>query len=149
MAFPKPELIIPAGFLLVTGLVVGVVFLREFTDQRINGVKDLSLVPGLRTLGVVPHIDEDPDGCENFESAVLEFGQSVMAESLRQTWTQLSRNCAPTERRVVVFFPCSPDTGCTGTVLNVAASAAAAGRKVLVIDGDFRRPGLAERLGLI
>ena len=30
MAFPKPELIIPAGFLLVTGLVVGVVFLREF-----------------------------------------------------------------------------------------------------------------------
>ena len=148
MAFPKPELVIPAGFLLVTGLVVGIIFLREFTDQRIKGVKDLSLVPGLRTLGVVPHLEEDPDGCENFESAVLEFGQSVIAESLRQTWTQLSRNCAPTERRVVVFFPCSPDTGCTGTVLNVAASAAAAGRKVLVIDGDFRRPGLAERLGL-
>ena len=60
MAFPKPELIIPAGFLLVTGLVVGVVFLREFTDQRINGVKDLSLVP---LYGVIPHIDEDSDGC--------------------------------------------------------------------------------------
>ena len=41
-----------------------------------------------------------------------------------------------------------PDTGCTGTVLNVAAAAAAAGRKVLVVDGDFRRPGLAEQLGL-
>ena len=148
MAFPKPELIIPAGFLLVTGLVVGVVFLREFTDQRINGVKDLSLVPGLRTLGVIPHIDEDPDGCPTFESAVLEFGQSVVAESMRQAWTQLSRNCAPTERRVLVFFPCSPDTGCTGTVLNVAAAAAAAGRRVLVVDGDFRRPGLAEQLGL-
>ncbi|HCD29391.1 MAG TPA: hypothetical protein DEQ73_02170 [Phycisphaerales bacterium] len=148
MAFPKPELVIPAGFLLVTGLVVGVVFLREFTDQRIKGVQDLSLVPGLRTLGVVPHLEEDPEGCPNFESAVLEFGQSVVAESLRQTWTQLSRSCAPTERRVVVFFPCSPDTGCTGTVLNVAATAAAAGRSVLVIDGDFRRPGLAEQLGL-
>lgn len=148
MAFPKPELVIPAGFLLVTGLVVGVVFLREFTDQRIKGVQDLSLVPGLRTLGVVPHLEEDPEGCPNFESAVLEFGQSVVAESLRQTWTQLSRSCAPTERRVVVFFPCSPDTGCTGTVLNVAATAAAGGRSVLVIDGDFRRPGLAEQLGL-
>ena len=148
MAFPKPELVIPAGFLLVTGLVVGLVFLREFTDQRIKGVQDLSLVPGLRTLGVVPHLEEDPEGCPNFESAVLEFGQSVVAESLRQTWTQLSRSCAPTERRVVVFFPCSPDTGCTGTVLNVAATAAAAGRSVLVIDGDFRRPGLAEQLGL-
>ncbi len=148
MAFPKPELVIPAGFLLITGLVVGVVFLREFTDQRIKGVQDLSLVPGLRTLGVVPHLEEDPEGCPNFESAVLEFGQSVVAESLRQTWTQLSRSCAPTERRVVVFFPCSPDTGCTGTVLNVAATAAAAGRSVLVIDGDFRRPGLAEQLGL-
>ena len=148
MAFPKPELVIPAGFLLITGLVVGVVFLREFTDQRIKGVQDLSLVPGLRTLGVVPHLEEDPEGCPNFESAVLEFGQSVVAESLRQTWTQLSRSCAPTERRVVVFFPCSPDTGCTGPVLNVAATAAAAGRSVLVIDGDFRRPGLAEQLGL-
>ena len=125
MAFPKPELVIPAGFLLITGLVVGVVFLREFTDQRIKGVQDLSLVPGLRTLGVVPHLEEDPEGCPNFESAVLEFGQSVVAESLRQTWTQLSRSCAPTERRVVVFFPCSPDTGCTGTVLNVAANARA------------------------
>ena len=128
--------------------MVGVVFLREFTDQRIKGVQDLSLVPGLRTLGVVPHLEEDPEGCLNFESAVLEFGQSVVAESLRQTWTQLSQSCAPTERRVVVFFPCSPDTGCTGTVLNVAATAAAAGRSVLVIDGDFRRPGLAEQLGL-
>ena len=49
---------------------------------------------------------------------------------------------------MVVFFPCSPDTGCTGTVLNVAAAAAAAGRRVLVVDGDFRRPGLAEQLGL-
>jgi Mrp family chromosome partitioning ATPase/uncharacterized protein involved in exopolysaccharide biosynthesis len=148
MAFPKPELVIPAGFLLVTGLVVGVVFLREFTDQRIKGVKDLSLVPGLRTLGVVPHLDEDPDGCTSFESAVTEFGQSVVAESMRQIWTQLSRKCAPTERRVVVFFPCTPDTGCTGTVLNIAAAAAAAGRSVLVVDGDFRRPGLAEQLGL-
>jgi capsular exopolysaccharide synthesis family protein len=32
--------------------------------------------------------------------------------------------------------------------LNIAASAAAAGRKVLVVDGDFRRPGLAQQLGL-
>ena len=148
MAFPKPELVIPAGFLLVTGLVVGVIFLREFTDQRIKGVQDLSLVPGLRTLGVVPHLDEDTEGCPNFESAVVEFSQSVVAESLRQAWTQLSRSCAPTERRVVVFFPCSPDTGCTGTVLNIAAAAAAAGRRVLVIEGDFRRPSLAEQLGL-
>ena len=147
-AFPKPELVIPAGFMLVTGLVVGFVFLREFTDQRIKGVKDLSLVPGLRALGVIPHLEEDPDGCLVFESAVLEFGQSVVAESLRQTWTQLSQNCAPTERRVVVFFPCSPDTGCTGTVLNIAAAASAAGRRVLVVDGDFRRPGLAQQLGL-
>ncbi len=147
-AFPKPELVIPAGFMLVTGLVVGFVFLREFTDQRIKGVKDLSLVPGLRALGVIPHVEEDPDGCLAFESAVLEFGQSVVAESLRQTWTQLSQSCAPTERRVVVFFPCSPDTGCTGTVLNIAAAASAAGRRVLVVDGDFRRPGLAQQLGL-
>lgn len=148
MAFPKVEIVIPLGFLLVTGLVSGIVFLREFTDQRIKGVKDLSLVPGLRTLGVIPHLEEDPDGCSVFESAVLESGQSVVAESLRQTWTQLSRSCAPTERRVVVFFPCSPNTGCTGTVMNIAAAASAAGRKVLVIDGDFRRPGLAEHLGL-
>ena len=139
MAFPKPEFIIPVGFFAVTGLVVGIVFLREFTDQRINGVQDLSLMPGLQTLGVVPHLDEDQEGCSDFDSAVVEYGQSVVAESLRQVWTQLSRRCAPTERRVVVFFPCSPDTGCTGTVLNVAAAAAAAGRKVLVIDGDFRR----------
>lgn len=148
MAFPKPELVIPAGFVLVTGLVVGVIFLREFTDQRIKGVQDLSLIPGLRTLGVVPHLDEDTEGCPNFEAAVMEFSQSIVAESLRQAWTQLSRSCAPTERRVVVFFPCSPDTGCTGTVLNIAAAAAAAGRRVLVIDGDFRRPSLAEQLGL-
>ena len=35
MAFPKPELIIPAGFLLVTGLVVGVHVLT-----RVHGSKD-------------------------------------------------------------------------------------------------------------
>ena len=29
MAFPKPELVIPAGFLLVTGLVVGIIVLTR------------------------------------------------------------------------------------------------------------------------
>ena len=59
-----PEIIIPLGALLGVGLTIGVIFLREVTDNRVKSASDLSVIPGAEVLGVVPELEEDPTNVE-------------------------------------------------------------------------------------
>jgi len=62
------------------------------------------------------------------------------------------RNAASGSNRpaVLLFTPALPRSGATTTTLNLAITAAAAERRqrVLIVDANFRRPTVAERLGL-
>jgi Mrp family chromosome partitioning ATPase len=53
------------------------------------------------------------------------------------------------QRRVLLFSAARPGCGTSTVLLNLAITAARHGRKrVVVVDGNLRRPALAERLGL-
>ena len=52
------------------------------------------------------------------------------------------------DAKSVLFSGGMPDAGTTSVVLNLASTAAAAGRSVAVVDANFRRPKIASMLGL-
>ncbi|HET7486620.1 MAG TPA: hypothetical protein VFJ85_01730 [Acidimicrobiales bacterium] len=54
----------------------------------------------------------------------------------------------PVEPQVVLVTSAAPSEGKTTTVVNLAASFAEAGRSVLILSCDFRRPSLHEYLGV-
>jgi capsular exopolysaccharide synthesis family protein len=145
-SFPRPEVMIPLGFLLVVGGTVGFIFLRELTDKSVKSASDLAIVPGARVLGVVPDLQDDPTRINRAELALREEPRSVIAESYRQTCTPIVRAMERNGHQSLVVVGGMPGAGSTTVVTNLASFIASGGKRVVVIDGNFRRPTLAKAM---
>lgn len=148
VAFPKLHIVVPLGGLLLLGLTVGLIFLREFTDQRVKTAADLALLPHAAVLGCVPELSEDPTNCQAAELVVRRQPHSVLAESYRQAYAPVARLMDLSGHQTLVLAGGLPGAGTTTAVTNLASAATAAGRSVLVVDANFRRPRLAELFGV-
>ncbi len=142
LAFPRLELFVPAGVLLMSGLVGGLIFLREMLDQRVRGPSDVSLIPKLRVVGVLPEASEDPTKVKAAETAFRDNPTGVLAESYRQLRTPVSKRMAQAGHRSLLVLPGMPRSGGTSVSANLALCCAAADERVLLIDANFRKPGV-------
>ncbi len=147
-SFPKIELVVPLTMLLVVGSVIGLIFLREVTDQRVKSAADIEVLPSGRVLGVIPELAEDPCKSAAAELVVRECPNSVLAESYRQVSALIAKAMDRAGHRTLLLVGGLPDAGTTTAATNLAAAAVGAGRKVVIVDGNFRRPRLAEVMGV-
>ena len=153
--FPDIVYMLPAGIVIGLGLTAGFVFLRELLDQRVKGPADISLIPRTRVLGYVPDAGEDPGTTgDQVHRAFLRAPRGVLAESYRNIRSPLLKQMDLAGHKTVVVLAGMPGSGTSSVVTNLADAAAAAGKKTLVIDANFRRPtqhkafGIAEAPGL-
>ncbi len=79
---------------------------------------------------------------------VHEDPQSPRAEAFRQLRTNLQFVDVDEPPRTIVMTSSVPGEGKTTTLVNLAIAVSSAGRRVLVIDADLRRPKVADYLGL-
>ncbi|MFN9077208.1 MAG: GumC family protein [bacterium] len=147
LSFPKIEIMLPLGLLLGVAGFIGFVFTREILDTRVRSAADLAVVQGLRLFGSVPDLVDDPVAPAKAERAVRNAPKSVIAESCRQIAGTISKVCAQDGTKTIGFMSGLPEAGTTTFVSNAADSLAAGGRKVLVIDANFRRSHLAAAMG--
>lgn len=148
LSFPKLIIMLPAGMLLITGLVGGLVVLREVLDQRVKGPSDVALIPRARVLGIVPDASEDPAGAGTVETSFRDRSKGVVAESFRQLRGSLLKRLDQAGHKTLLVLSGMPGSGSTSTVVNLAFAAAATDRKVLVIDANFRRPAVHRIFGI-
>lgn len=147
LSFPQLKVLLPVGVLLGIAGFVGFIFAREVLDTRVRSVADLAVVQGLRIFGSIPDLSDDPVAPPKAERAVRNAPKSVIAESCRQSAGMISKACAPEGLKTIGFMSGLPEAGTTTFVSNAADSLAAGGRKVLVIDANFRRSHLAAAMG--
>jgi polysaccharide biosynthesis transport protein len=116
--------------------------LRPRRRERLGGAAAFAAVSGLDPI-VLPRID---DGVEAGEGRVLLSGRG--GEALREIARELGL-LAEGEGTTSVAV-CSPDRaeGRTSTALGLAAAAAEAGRRAVLVEADLVHPALAERLRL-
>ncbi|MFN7985430.1 MAG: polysaccharide biosynthesis tyrosine autokinase [Vicinamibacterales bacterium] len=150
----KPDVRSQAMVGLVGGFVLGVglVVLRERADRTIQDPGDSSYYLGLPELGVVPinasMLAKPGLGTASSASTPLELTAhhqktSVLAEAYRATLTSILFSARNGIRpRVIVLTSASPKEGKTTTACNLAISLADISKRVLVVDGDLRRPRL-------
>ena len=141
---PKLEYIVPTGIVVVTALFLGIIFLREVANKRIRSMSDLSVVAGVRPLGAVPDIEDDPREPDDAECVVLDEPGSVTAESMRQLGRGVIRAMQESGHRTLLVTAGLPGAGTTTIISNLAAVGQASGQRVCVVDANFRRPRLAE-----
>ncbi|MDV7102418.1 polysaccharide biosynthesis tyrosine autokinase [Gordonia amicalis] len=133
---------------LLLGLLVGllVVYLRERFDVVVRNTSNVPPVVGAPVLGTVPHETElSEGGTINFAAGAT----SGAAESYRRLRTNLAFSDVDHPPRIVLVTSAGPGEGKTTTALNLAASIADGGDRVVIVDGDLRRPEVATRTGRV
>jgi len=165
----KPNRRLSALFGILCGLSLGVaaVFVRERADRTLRGPGDISAYVSLPELGIIPSaraefqisgkarmpskslsrpvIAGSPANLsdDRLELAVATKRVSLIAEAYRCTLTSIMFSAdALAQHRVTVISSPNPREGKTTSVSNLGIAFAESNRKVLVIDGDLRRPAL-------
>ena len=135
---------------LLLGLVaaIGAAYAAETFDRRIRDTDSVTELTDLPTIGLIPHANGLPLLGRHDEHPADRRWQGVdEAFRMMRSTLQLSGGGSETTRIITVTSP-SNGEGRTTVVSRLGMSLAAAGRKVLVIDGDLRSPALHRHLGI-
>ena len=148
---PRPAKTIVLG--LLGGLVAGLAFVlgADALDRSIKTVDQAESTVGLPVFAAVPETtDEGPVnrlkrrskkafGSSNYR-VVVETPESPAAEAFRNLRAALALLGPEAERKVSLFTSAVPNEGKSFTSANYSLALAQQGYRVLLIDGDLRRP---------
>jgi capsular exopolysaccharide synthesis family protein len=140
---PKPirNTVIGAFAGLLLGL--GLAFVREQQDRRVRDSKELEDAFGLPLLARVPE-----SSSLSRRSSVISELPPFEAEGFRMLRANLRYLEPDREVDSVLITSASVQDGKSTVAFHLAATAAATGTRVLLIEADVRRPTLARLLGL-
>ncbi|MCH8525162.1 MAG: polysaccharide biosynthesis tyrosine autokinase [Balneolales bacterium] len=156
---PRKLLILLVG--LIFGGVVGVGFvsIREFLKVEISSIDKL-MKKGYPLLTIIPdmtkHIKENFDGSEyvTIRGNILSTGLvmvldsiSPLAESFRRLQSNVSYSQPDNPLRTIIVTSANKSEGKSTVSTNLCVALAEAGKKVLLVDCDFRRPRVHSYFG--
>ncbi|HZA55813.1 MAG TPA: GNVR domain-containing protein [Candidatus Udaeobacter sp.] len=149
---PNPTKAITLG--LLAGLAAGLAFVfgADALDRSIKTVDQAENTLGLPVFAAVPETtDQGPaprlkrqsrtGGSGNYR-VVVKIPESPAAEAFRNLRAALSLLGPEAERKVSLFTSALPNEGKSFTSANYSLALAQQGYRVLLIDGDLRRPNM-------
>ncbi len=138
--------IIGFGIGLLLGLIVA--FVRDYFDDRLRTKDDLDRASGgIPVLGLIPAVPGWRDrGTPMLESAT--HPHSAAAEAYRSLRTALEFAAIEHKVGIIHITSSSSGEGKTTTAANLAVALASAGKRVVLVDCDLRRPRVHEFFGI-
>ncbi len=140
---PRWEFYFPGGTVLGALLAVGLAFLIEMLNDLVRTPRDVSRYLHIPLLGVIPYSLEDNQlGDISLYDVLRQAPYCVTSEAYRRLRTNLKRSAAAESLKVLLVASPMADDGTTTVAVNLAEALVAENKKVLLIDANFRRPGL-------
>jgi succinoglycan biosynthesis transport protein ExoP len=150
---PQSTVILTA---LVFGILAGIVvaFLMESLDTGLRSIAEIESITELPSLAIIPRARRtSADQAGTLTTAQRNIGiltqpKSQFAEAFRSLRTSLLLSTAGHPPKIIVLTSATPSEGKTTAASNLAAILAQRDTRVLLIDGDLRRPNIHHRFGL-
>lgn len=130
------------ALVLSLAVAIGLALLLEYIDDTIKTPDDIKQKLGLAVIGTVPRLK----GRINV-AAQLRDPKSAISEAFSSARTALQFATASGAPRSLLVTGIRPGEGKTSTTLSMAVSFANAGKRVLIVDADLRRPSFASAAG--
>jgi capsular exopolysaccharide synthesis family protein len=150
---PQSTVILTAlVFSILAGIVVA--FLMESLDTGLRSIAEIESITELPSLAIIPRARRtSADQAGTLTTAQRNIGiltqpKSQFAEAFRSLRTSLLLSTAGHPPKIIVLTSATPSEGKTTAASNLAAILAQRDTRVLLIDGDLRRPNIHHRFGL-
>jgi polysaccharide biosynthesis transport protein len=157
---PRVLLNLLLGVVFGTGLGIVFAFLQEYMDNTLKTSDEVEQLLRLPTLGAVPSFH--PNGTaklhegkqtalasaqDNLQLPPVLQTDSALAEAYRSLRTSILLSAAP-HPRVLLVTSALPGEGKTTTTINLGATLASLGSRVVIIDCDMRKPSVHSSAGV-
>jgi succinoglycan biosynthesis transport protein ExoP len=125
-------------------LAAGGAYLIEYIDRTIKTTSDVERVLNFPVIGYLSEISENG----NNATYVMEKPESVIAESFRLLRSNLDFFGIDSASKTMLIASPSQGNGKTTIAINLALLMAQSDQKVVLVDGDMRRPAVHASLGM-
>ena len=139
-SYPQRTLLLAVTVFAAISIALGVVMILEFMEDSYRTPEEIEQRLGLPVLGIVPNAKGSRG--QHVSASILRDPKGHFAESfdaVRMSLKMLHRHRNP---KVIMVTSTLPNEGKTTTVISLGRQAASAGKHVLLIECDLRRPKL-------
>lgn len=150
--FPDTKLAMIIGFVIGLGGGIAFALLRALADRRLRSADDVEQRLSIPVAGTLPDVGGLAAGKRLYRlgagGAKAQRADFAVRESLRMLRTNLQFMNVDNPPRKIVVTSALPGEGKSTVAANLATALADSGQHVVLIDGDLRRPTVAESIGI-
>jgi len=139
---PKKLVVLMIGLLAGVAIPFGISFGKDFLNTRVASADDISAITQTPVLAEIAHSTE-----ENIIAVSLQSRQ-LTAEHLRGLRTHLQYLLTGKEEKTILITSSMSGEGKSFLSINLSITLALAGKKVILVELDLRKPKVSENLGL-
>ncbi|MGJ6964067.1 polysaccharide biosynthesis tyrosine autokinase [Streptosporangium sp. G11] len=141
---PRPVVNLVIAVLIALLAAMAVIILRDRLDTTLTSSEALREASGSSVLGVIGY-ERD---ARHYPLILRNRGRSSRSEAFRALRTNLQFIGVDRQPKSLVVTSCLPGEGKSSTSANLAITLAQAGWRVILVDGDLRRPSIPRYLGI-
>jgi len=138
----KPNTMMNIAIAMLLGLMLFTLlaFLLEYLDNTLKTPEDIDREMALPTLGVIPRMDKK-NQTEGIERLITSSNpKSPIAEAYRTLRTNIGFASVDKQYRTILVSSANPQDGKSTTAANLGVAMAQAGKRVILVDCDLRKP---------
>lgn len=139
---PKKQIIYLLAILLGLGVPFAFIYVRDLFNDKIETLQEVKQSTATPVLGEISHSDS-PD-----KLVVTENSRSAVTELFRLVRTNLQFSTVGKENKVILVTSSMSGEGKTFFSINLGASLALTGKRVVLVNFDLRKPRLMQDMGL-
>jgi tyrosine-protein kinase len=139
---PKPLLNVLIAAVIALLLTAVIVFIADALDDKVKDPEAVRESTKLSTLGTIGRMKSDRNQREIYRLAAVLYPRSSVTEAYRTLRTNIEFASVDSPIKTLLITSSVPGEGKTVTAANLAVVFAQAGKRVLLVDADLRKPGV-------